>query len=700
MSATTTEVKAPIDVKDISWRARWASIAIRENLAAIQKEIDALPNKLDKNHLVPIKKTLHTDGTDINRPLKVGIIGAGCAGLFTAMIFDHLKEEYHLDVEYEILEAASEDRLGGRLFSYYFKEHEVKNPGPHDYFDVGAMRFPEIKIMDRTFALFKELRMKNVDPEKATPAKGDLIPYYLKGKNTPELYNDVQIVRQESDKPATGKTFNITGVSEPNLSIPPGTLIDDKISEFTKLLLQDPVKGWKNLKEKGDQFSVRSFLSLGGIDYNTIEWLETYNFGNRWYDQAFSEMVLEDLDFNHDKPWSCIEGGAQEIAHKMAQSLQQRDVVQFGKRVSAMKLRWASNIDNSNKPEEVVDVTIKGEESSTRTYDAVFNSAPLGSMQRMELTGLNLNWGTKQAIRSLGYGASCKVGIRFKSLWWMSEDFNITKGGVSKTDLPLRACVYPSYNIYPADKGKAGVLLVSYSWSQEAQRIASLINRKSPQDELELRDVLVRDLARLHSKSKPEYGKPDNGWQEDFAKTYKIINEAYESHYAYDWYADPHTSGAFAYFGPGQFQNMYPWVTRNNGKHVIIGEAASAHHAWVVGALESAVRGVYQFLFRHSAHSTAAHNALQAYNDGKVDSPYGPLPFEYDRSKDIEQMESEYGEAEKADPNNVPLASEGEWARAQVLFEMIRMEQGGDMVDSKSIAPEQIAPMLEVAVKA
>lgn len=79
--------------------------------------------------------------------MKVGIIGAGCAGLFTALIFDHLKEACGLEVEYEILESNNEERLGGRLFSHYFKD--VKNPGTHDYYDVGAMRFPEIDIMKR-----------------------------------------------------------------------------------------------------------------------------------------------------------------------------------------------------------------------------------------------------------------------------------------------------------------------------------------------------------------------------------------------------------------------------------------------------------------------------------------------------------------------------------------------------------------------
>ena len=118
-------------------------------------------------------------------------------------------------------------------------------------------------------------------------------------------------------------------------------------------------------------------------------------------------------------------------------------------------------------------VTIQGKESEEeqRDHEAVFNSAPLGAIQRIDLRGLNFNWGTKQAIRSLGYGASCKVGIKFSYRWWVEEEFlSITKGGVGKTDLPIRNCVYPSYNLTKADASKPGekkpgVLLCSYTWS-------------------------------------------------------------------------------------------------------------------------------------------------------------------------------------------------------------------------------------------
>ena len=397
-------------------------------------------------------------------------------------------------------------------------------------------------------------------------------------------------------------------------------------------------------------------------------------------------MVLEDLDFNHKKPWWCIEGGSQEAARRMRSIIENNNKkrIHFHKQVTAMSLVK----DKDKDIYDAVDVTVK-EEDKPRQYDAVFNSAPLGAMQRMDLSGLNLNWGTKQAIRSLGYGASCKVGIRFKNLWWIKEPLNINKGGVAKTDLPLRVCVYPSYNIHD-DADKPGVLLCSYTWSQEAQRVAALINNKSPEGEDELRNLLIHNLAKLHSKTN------DN---KDYEKIHKIISDAYETHYAYDWYADPSTAGAFAYFGPAQFRNMYPWITRTNGKHIIIGEAASAHHAWVVGALESAVRGVYQFLFKHSEKSKAANEALQMYNEHRVKSPFGPLPAEYDRQKDVEYMSSQL-DATIDTSLDAPLASEGEWAREQVVFESIRLEQGGDQLVAEKVTEAQIAPLLEVAAPA
>lgn len=80
--------------------------------------------------------------------IDVGIVGAGVAGLFAALLFDWLNDHPKLKgkglkINYDILEASGEHRLGGRLYTHHFSEEA------HDYYDVGAMRFPNNSIMKR-----------------------------------------------------------------------------------------------------------------------------------------------------------------------------------------------------------------------------------------------------------------------------------------------------------------------------------------------------------------------------------------------------------------------------------------------------------------------------------------------------------------------------------------------------------------------
>jgi Flavin containing amine oxidoreductase len=84
---------------------------------------------------------------------RVAIIGAGVAGLRTAMLLQRM------NIPYKIFEAS--DRPGGRLFTYHFLSKPPKNPkGKHDYYDVGGMRFPNNKANEETFSLFKDLNLK------------------------------------------------------------------------------------------------------------------------------------------------------------------------------------------------------------------------------------------------------------------------------------------------------------------------------------------------------------------------------------------------------------------------------------------------------------------------------------------------------------------------------------------------------------
>ena len=374
--------------------------------------------------------------------------------------------------------------------------------------------------------------------------------------------------------------------------------------------------------------------------------------GTGWYDQSLTEAVLESLDFNtRQEPkeavekWWCVDGGAQRIAEQMRKKMLKPDAIKFNTQVTAIESNIAINSTVTTE------MTVKAKDTKTHKpkdngrYLTVLNSTTLGAMNRMDLSKTGLFWDTKQAIRCLGYGASCKVGMKFKTAWWREAPYNVKNGGIARTDLPLQVCVYPSYNVDdtvdPVEK--PNVLLVSYTWGQTAQRLASLIpchkdeclrckNDSNAQEEL--RNVLIHDLALLHSQ--------DPSDAESYTKTRdRIAGDLMEVH-GYDWYRDPHMAGAFAFFGPCQFWDLYPAITKPNsfGQLYFIGEAASAHHAWVVGALESVVRAVWlMFDCLHQGSKKdvrrAADNkgfapyekAMKLLQDGPTDPPETPLPF-------------------------------------------------------------------------
>ena len=102
--------------------------------------------------------------------LPICIIGAGIAGLYTAMKLDRL------GLQYEIIEASG--RHGGRIYTYHFETPE--NSNFHNYYDVGAMRFPRTKVMGAVFELFREL---DLDKE------GKIIKYISRAPGNIELFN-------------------------------------------------------------------------------------------------------------------------------------------------------------------------------------------------------------------------------------------------------------------------------------------------------------------------------------------------------------------------------------------------------------------------------------------------------------------------------------------------------------------------------
>jgi hypothetical protein len=339
----------------------------------------------------------------------------------------------------------------------------------------------------------------------------------------------------------------------------------------------------------------------------------TMHRGTNWYDQAFSESVLESLDFQYlpNTDWRCILGGTGELANRMKGSLCDQSSLHLNSRVTKIEAVAPTGMK----------VSVNNDDENSLEYDAVFSTVPFGCLRQIDTRGANLKYPVKQAMRTLSYGPTAKVGIKFSRAWWMHDLFenNLKKAGQGHSDLGIRTCVYPSYNIEdPA--GTPAVLLCSYTWQQDALRLGPLISRnpdpgKKIQEEEPLKKLLFRDLARMHaSKRVPE------------SEVYQLIERNYETHYAFSWDENPYSVGGFGFFGPQQFRSAWANIIQPQGDLYMVGEAASPHHAWVVGAIESSVHAVHSWLVKHSGTYQELQPLISKMEQCGTDCPFQGLP--------------------------------------------------------------------------
>ncbi|OAX37381.1 FAD/NAD(P)-binding domain-containing protein [Rhizopogon vinicolor AM-OR11-026] len=549
---------------ECSFTARYARQLIRGNIA---RELHAF----NESHGVtePPVGGAHIDdpvGTD-EHPLEGGtldkclpldvtfcIIGAGAAGLYTAMI---LKE---LGIPFDILEAS--ERVGGRMYTHRFSE------APNDYYDVGAMRWPDIPVMNKAFSLFEELHIP-------------LIPYHMNGKNTPMMFNNIlgPPVNPLEFDPYKFSVKNGSMVPDEHVAMGVQKIIQRACAPYFQLLKENVEEGFKKLMEV-DNCSIREYMRTHmQLDYYTIQWMETSTAFSNLFDQAFSEFIILGLDFfdAEDTEWKCIDGGSAVVVSAMLDKIAPFTRIALNRAQSKVEVKL---VGPSGQP-------------SMRQYDTVFNTTPLSCSRNMDLVDADLHPAQRDALRCLRYETCCKVAIKFRTPWWIVQ-CGITEGGVALSDLP--------HHTMHDDPNKPAVLIASYAMGQDAQRIACLISQDSPIGESQLKELMLRDLARLHATS---------------GITYDFLAAQYITHHAFNWSHNPLTSGSFALFGPGQFSHLYPYLVRPaaDGRLHFAGEASSVHHAWVVGALESAQRAVILSLLRFGRQDLAK----------KVEERWGPV---------------------------------------------------------------------------
>lgn len=457
------------------------------------------------------------------RPQRVVVIGGGIAGLVTAY---ELERAGHDPV---VLEA--QHRLGGRVYT-------CRDFAPGLYAELGAMRIPRRHGLTLGYCAHFGLETR---------------PFLMGNPKGLVHIRGCRMTMAEAQAEPTRIDF---GLPEGEHGRSCDDLWAEAVQDISARLSTDGDAAWDSIYADYDQYSLREFLEFRGWSEEAIEMYGILNFVEADMNNAVVEELREALGGNFVDMQEIV-GGTDRLPFAFYGRLHDR--VRFGAEVHAVE-------------QDTDSVTVHYKTESGRFSvkgDYAVCTLPFGVLRSVE--GIETFTRAKQrAIRQLNYAASTKVLFQVRRRRWEDEDEIL--GGATCTDLSIRRMNYPT----PDPSTSRGILLASYTWSQDALRWDAM-------DEETRLEQALEDVSRIHP------------W----------IREEYEVGRSHAWYDDRFAQGAYAMFAPGQRTQLHDAIVAPEGRIHFAGEHASLQHAWIQGALESGLRAA-------DAIHTAAEHSLES----------------------------------------------------------------------------------------
>ena len=229
----------------------------------------------------------------------------------------------------------------------------------------------------------------------------NLIPYILSTNANNHYYNGI-LRSAKASKAGDPFHTNLTAFQ----SASPEAIWNNLFASFVQALHGSLTLGFQRLTDGA--MSVRQYLMGQSLQRTEVDWLETLLDATGHFDYDLAEVVLEDWIFESASDWVTIEGGMSRLIGAM-ESLLKTPVV-YSQHVIGLSQ------DGSGDGEIV---SVKTSEGIVRKYDHIINTVPLGAMQMMDMSGLNLSYKQSSAIRMINYDPAVKVGMKFKSRWFV-----------------------------------------------------------------------------------------------------------------------------------------------------------------------------------------------------------------------------------------------------------------------------------------
>jgi len=486
--------------------------------------------------------------------VKVGIIGGGLAGMAAAY------ELRKTGADITIFEA-SEDRIGGRIYTYYF------DPDRKYYGEFGAMRIPvshettwhyinqlnldtvslsspirnnflyvhntRLRVTDSiTDLLYPKYNLEQWERNTPWPELNQYVSTYILNQLTPGQRAEMFTIQPTYTEELLGilnisirEALESLGLSQEAISLVSG------VNPSTGSILETGYD--ESIKEEYTLDNRNLYRIKGGMVNLPLAFYETFTIPEPSLYYDIPDYSLGSIDY---RAGHFVEGIYQDIND------------------NRVYLKYRTQQDRQN----MMDV-----------FDFVVCTIPFSLLRTLEIKPYFSN-PKMQSILEFNYVNAQKTIFLCNQRFWETNTYygNIL-GGLSYTDLPIQSIVYPSdHNFCQGEStcspDEPGVLVASYSYNQNATRVGN-------QKEYDRVEFVKGEVEEVH-------GLP-SGFLDPIVERDKTVI----------WDNEPNFRGAFAYAQPGQNQRFSYVMTlpEYNNRVFFAGEHISNKHGWIQGALQT-----------------------------------------------------------------------------------------------------------------
>ncbi|MBK7812772.1 MAG: NAD(P)/FAD-dependent oxidoreductase [Saprospiraceae bacterium] len=310
------------------------------------------------------------------------------------------------------------------------------------------------------------------------------------------------------------------------------TAIWEKMSEKQKQKL-DKMDWWRFLSTK----------NLTDQDMLLRELLDSTDFGESIRHTSAYAALAEYAESSEKNEMDLkIRGGNAMLIQKMAENIGMENI---------LLSHSVSSIDQSNS--KTIEVTCSN--GKIFSGEKLICAVPTFSILKMNWKPL-LPQNTLDAINELQYARIGKFPLIFKERIWKRDDFDMI------TDTPAHYFYHGTKN----QAGKHGILMC-YATGDKADSLASVSQKQR-------KEIIMEAL-------KPAFGRAEKYLKDDMM---------------YYWAQDKYSSGAYAFYGKGQWFEVMPTLKQSHQNVAFAGEHLADWQGFMEGAIQSGEDAVDEIL--------------------------------------------------------------------------------------------------------